>query len=352
MQRQYVCEAWLYCGPMQPRLKRSELDSLTEFYSLDGARTATLLELADAQPSRVEGFRFIATCLRIAGVLSLAAGLVFFVAANWNDIAVFGRFALIELSMLACAVLAWMKPPPSFIGRGAVFLTFIATGALLGLFGQTYQTGADVYELFLAWALLGLPLAIAAQWSVASAAWVLVFNAALLLFCGWRPAGGLLWVMLGGTHLQPALIILGAACLNLVLWCVSEFRHVGAVPEWVRRLIVSCAFGFATWGGVLGVMGGNLLFSNLQIDPVSLLILAGAMIVVVAYAVHRRDDIYPLAVVMGTFIIVSIVWLAHVVEFRDEGMFLFLSLWLIGTSTVAGKMLTAVTRAWRTGAET
>jgi hypothetical protein len=51
---------------------------------------------------------------------------------------------------------------------------------------------------------------------------------------------------------------------------------------------------------------------------------------------------------MGTFIVVSIVWLARVVEFRDEGMFLFLAVWLIGTSTAAGKTLTALTRAWRT----
>jgi uncharacterized membrane protein len=77
-----------------------------------------------------------------------------------------------------------------FAGRGATFLAFVATGALLALFGQTYQTGADVYELFLTWALLGLPLVVAAQWGVASAAWVLVLNISLMLFSGWHPAGG------------------------------------------------------------------------------------------------------------------------------------------------------------------
>jgi hypothetical protein len=148
------------------------------------------------------------------------------------------------------------------------------------------------------------------------------------------------------VHFQPAHIILCAAWLNLLLWIAFEFRSTDAVPDWVRRLILSCAFGFATWGGVLGVMGGNLLFGTREIDPVSMLVLAAAMIAVVAYALHRRD-IYPLAVVMGTFIIVSIAWLARVVEFRDEGMFLFLALWLIGTSTAAGKILTALTRAWR-----
>ena len=142
-----------------------------------------------------------------------------------------------------------LKPPPHFVGRGAIFLAFIATGALLALFGQTYQTGADVYELFLTWALLGLPLAVAAQWSVASAAWVLVLNVALLLFCGWHPTGGLLWVVFGSTRFQPAQLIMGAAWLNLALWFAFEFWRVDAVPDWVRRLVLSCAFRLRHLGG-------------------------------------------------------------------------------------------------------
>jgi uncharacterized membrane protein len=335
---------------MQPTPKRSELDGLAEFYSLDVQRTQILLELAEARPSRAEGLRFLASCLRIAGVLSLAAGLVFFVAANWSEISVFGRFALMQLVLIACVVVAWMKPPPAFIGRGAVFLAFIATGALLALFGQTYQTGADIHELFLSWALLGLPLVIAAQWGVASAAWVLVLNIALLLFCGWHPTGGLLWAIFGGVHFQPAQTILCVAWLNLALWFAFECWPFDAAPHWVRRLILSCAFGFATWGGVLGVLGGNLLFDTREIDPITMLVLAAAMTAVVAHAVHRRRDIYPLAVVMGSLIVVSIVWVARVVEFRDEGMFLFLALWLIGTSTAAGKILTSLNRSWRTQA--
>src|SRR5688500_17510774 len=121
---------------MQPPLKRSELDGLAGFYSLDPPRTGAMLALAGARPSRAEGLRFLGKCLRIAGVLSLAAGVVFFVAANWSKLAVFGRFALIEIVLAGCVAMAFTRPPPAFIGRSATFLAFISTGALLALFGQ------------------------------------------------------------------------------------------------------------------------------------------------------------------------------------------------------------------------
>jgi len=332
---------------MQPKLKRSELDGLAEFHSLDATKVETLLDLAGARPSRSEGLRFLGHCLRIAGVLSLAAGLVFFVAANWSRIAVFGRFALIELVLVACAVLAFVKPPPHFAGRAAIFLAFIATGALLALFGQTYQTGADIYELFLTWALLGLPLAIAAQWGVASAAWVLVLNTSLLLFCGWHPAGGLLWTVFGGAHFQPAHLVMGAAWLNLALWFTFEFWRVDAVPDWVRRLLVSCAFGFGTWAGLMAITNMGYMHDAPRADPVTTLTLMLAMVVTAVYALRRHDDVYPLAVVMGTFIILTLTWLAQSNGFQDEGMLLMLALWLIGTSTAAGRVLTVLNRRWR-----
>ncbi len=230
-------------------MKRSELDHLAKFHSLDEQGIESLLAIAEARPGRAEGRLFLATCLRIGGLLSLSAGLVFFIAANWSRIAIFGRFALVEAVLVACGALAFWKPPPAGVGRGALFLAFISTGALLALFGQTYQTGADVYELFLTWTLLGLPLAFVARWSVTSAAWVLVLNLALMLYCGWQPTGGLLWVLFGRARFQTADLVMGAAWLNLLLWFAAEFTRPEAVSDWVRRLLVSCAFLFATWAG-------------------------------------------------------------------------------------------------------
>jgi uncharacterized membrane protein len=331
---------------VQPRPKRSELDHLAKFYSLDERGIDAMFGIADARPSRAEGLVFLSHCLRIAGVLSLAAGVVFFVAANWSEIAVFGRFALLELLLVACLATAFVKPPPSFVGRGALFLAFVATGALLALFGQTYQTGADVYELFLSWALLGLLLVVAAQWAVSSAAWVIVFNTALSLYCGWHPTSGFLWVVFGNSRISPADIITCAAGINLLLWFAAEWRKPVAVPDWVRRLLVSCAFGFATWAAVMAIFGDHLQSAapTFVLAPLSYVVMFGA---VIAYAWFRGRDIYPLAVAMGSFIIVSLFWIGERAERADEGLFLLLALYLIVTSTAGGKLLMALQRRWR-----
>ena len=333
---------------MPRSLKRNDLDHLARFHSLDEQGIESLLAIAEARPSRAEGRLFLAACLRISGLLSVAAGLVFFIAANWSDISIFGRFALVETVLVACGALAFWKPPPSGIGRGALFLAFIATGALLALFGQTYQTGAYVYELFLSWALLGLALVLLSRWSVTTAAWVLVLNLALMLYCGFRPTGGLLWVLLGGPRLQTADLVMAAAGLNLVLWFTAERLRPEGVPDWVRRLLVSCAFLFATWAGILSAVFDDVTAADaaasMSIAPLAYLVV---LAVTVAYTLRRREDIYPLAVVMGSFIAVSLVWMARAIDAHSEGVFLLFALYLVAVSAIGGRVLLTLLRHWR-----
>jgi uncharacterized membrane protein len=332
---------------VQPKLKRSELDHLAKFYSLDAQGVESLFAAAEARPTRAEGLRFLAHCLRTAGVLSLAAGLVFFVAANWGRLEVFGRFLLVELVLLGCAVVAFIRPPPSFAGRGALFLAFVATGALLALFGQTYQTGADVYELFLGWALLGLPLALVAQWSMTSATWVLVFNTALLLYSGWQPTGGMLWMLLGSRHVSPSYILLAACWLNLLLWFIADWRESAVVPGWVRRILVSAAFTFCTWAGMVALFDADRSGYPREFDGPALLASLATMAAAAAYAYRKRQDIYPLAVVAGSLIVIGTGIVIKLFDNANEGVLLLSALWLIGSSTVAGRVLLRLMRQWR-----
>jgi len=335
---------------MRP-MNRKELDAFVEHHQLGAANVDLALTLAGARPTPAETSRFAIRALMLAGVISLAAGLVFFVAANWDELRVAGRFALLELLLLASLVFALLRPPPRALGRYALLAAFVATGALLALFGQTYQTGADIYELFLTWTLLALPFVLAGQWSVLWAAWILVLNVALGLFCGFRPDGGLLWILFSGAGWATSGLLLIAALVNLALWALAEFAYdrmpvplsAHTPPRWLRRVILTCAFFFATWAGCLAIAGYNE--ARWPVAAVAV-ILAG----VGFYAARRRVDVFPLALVAASVIALVTTLIS---EFRWEGLrspvgiSLLLALWLIVSSTVSGRVLMHLLRRWR-----
>jgi uncharacterized membrane protein len=337
-------------------MKRAELDAFVAHHGLSRSDVEVALELAEARPSAAELRSALIRILQLAGLLSLAAGVIFFIAANWELFAVFGRFALLEVLLAACVGLALWQPPPLPLGRFALLGAFMLTGALLALFGQTYQTGADIYELFLTWALLGLLFTVAAHWSVVWAAWVVVLNAALALYCGWRPEGGLLSLVLPFSLLNEAFALLIAMAINLALWFGAELsadtrfhaRIAAVTPRWLRRLLVACALAFGAWAGFAAMADRDFGRGGASAaDLVALLLLAAFLAAIAFHSLRRRNDVFALAGIAGTVIFLGTVFLVQVIRIEDEGILLILALWLIGSSTLLGHVLMRYVREWR-----
>jgi hypothetical protein len=336
-------------------MNRKELDALAAHHQLSASGVETLLDLADARPSPAEQARFGVRMLVLAGVLSLAAGVVFFVAANWDAMRVAGRFVLLETMFVVTTGAALWKAPPHAVGRYALLAAFILAGALLALFGQTYQTGADVYELFLTWALLGLPLVFAGRWSVLWAAWGVVLNVSLALFCGWRPQGGLLWVVFGGLDVAQSLLVMVPAGINLGLWGLCEATRRTSLnaafsqqaPEWLRRFIIACAIAFGTWAGGIAILD-DVVRSDFADRSVETLLLHAVLLSVIGFhTVRRRVDAFPLAAIAASVILLGTFAIGQFAPTRDMGTFFILTAWLVVSSTVCGRILLGVSRAWR-----
>ena len=326
-------------------MNRNELDAFADHYGLTEEGVASALALANARPSRPEVERLGVRALYLAGVLSVAAGVVFWVAANWGALGVFGRFALVQGVLLAAVAVALWRPPPHAVGRHALLLAFIVTGALFALFGQTYQTGADVYELFLSWSLLGLLLVIAAQWSVPWAAWMLVLNVALALFCGARPEAGLFWLALAPWDLSQSQLLLVPLVINVVLWVASVAlegtRSSPLAPAWLGRLALACAVGYGTWAGMIVVVRSEA-GAGIAGLLVPLVVFAG----VAMHTLRRRVDVFPLAMIEASLIVLSTTAIVEYGDFDDIGVFFVLSAWLVISSTVSGHYLMRLVRAW------
>jgi uncharacterized membrane protein len=58
----------------------------------------------------------------------------------------------------------------------------VLTGVLLAVIGQVYQTGADVFELFVAWAALILPWTVISRHAAHWLLWLVVAEVALVLY--------------------------------------------------------------------------------------------------------------------------------------------------------------------------
>jgi uncharacterized membrane protein len=93
-------------------MNRKELDAFVEHHRLDAAHVELALTLARARPAPAETLRFVIRASMLAGIVSLAAGMVFFVAANWDALRVACRFALHETVLLGSLALAHLRTAP------------------------------------------------------------------------------------------------------------------------------------------------------------------------------------------------------------------------------------------------
>lgn len=278
--------------------------------------------------------------LNAAGVASLGAGVIFFVAANWQDYGILGRFAILQASLLATAGAAFWKPPPHALGQSALVLAILITGALLALFGQSYQTGADLYELFFIWFVLALPFTIAGNSGAAWATGWTVLNIGLAVYTGLHDAHLMRWLWTGRLGLERPTLMLVAAAVNIAGAVLFMHRAIG--PAWLHRLFLAYGFLFGTTACILALFA--------PAGAQNAWVIAGFALASAALAwdtLRRRTDVYPMALIAGAWIAISTAWWIHVLKFNDLGSFFLLPAWLIATSTVAGFVLMRWVREWR-----
>src|SRR5690606_21168947 len=109
------------------------------------------LAVAPGTPQALE--RRIRSGLLLVAALLLASGLIFWVAANWQGQTRLFKLGLIEggLALSVLAALVWPR-----VRVAALLCATLVLGGLLAYVGQTYQTGADAWQLFATWAALSL----------------------------------------------------------------------------------------------------------------------------------------------------------------------------------------------------
>lgn len=116
------------------------------------------------------------------GASQFLAGVIFFFAYNWHDLSDIAKFAIVESALVIAVAGAWLVGLDRAFGQVLLIAASVLTGVLLAVIGQVYQTGADAFELFVAWALLILPWVVISRSAVHWLLWLVVAETALALY--------------------------------------------------------------------------------------------------------------------------------------------------------------------------
>jgi uncharacterized membrane protein len=91
------------------------------------------------------------------GVALMLSGVVYFFAHNWDHLTNADKLALAAGAVILSFVGSAWRGFDHLIGKTILFAASALVGVFIAVFGQVYQTGADSYQLFTAWALLIFP---------------------------------------------------------------------------------------------------------------------------------------------------------------------------------------------------
>lgn len=158
---------------------RLALYELAAEHRLDREQLRRLFGLAALNDEAPGATRWLPRGVAVLAAALGGLGIVLWIAANWDTLGRFGRFALLQAFVLVmCLGALWRPAARAPLG----LLALLGTGALFAYFGQTYQTGADPWQLFALWAALTLPLCLAVRSDVLWAPWALVVMTGISLW--------------------------------------------------------------------------------------------------------------------------------------------------------------------------
>ncbi|MEO8337163.1 MAG: DUF2157 domain-containing protein [bacterium] len=299
-------------SPATPRRVRE----IARVASLPPRVRSRALELVDATPDTPAWHQFLSRALLLLGAALVLSGVVCFVAYNWDRVGPFAKFALVEIAIVVAAIVGWRKLP-QLTGQVALSAAAVLVGALLALYGQVYQTGADPYGLFLGWLVLILPWVVAAEFGPL---WIFalgLLDAGVLLYWG---------EVVGRGSLRDALpiVIAGIHALALVAYELQRRLTSRRAPH----LIASVGFLALLISASLWVLGDH----RPSVHTLGAVVFAASIVAALQYYRRRRPDRFMVTVVVAS----ALVWVAIAI---GRVVFEYLHLEILGGFVMAAVVL-------------
>lgn len=273
-------------------------------------------------------FDFISQSMLWLGSIAIAIGVIFFFAYNWQDMSNLSKFVLLQsLIVISGFTYTQLQKYSSFSSANLLFIALLI-GALFALFGQTYQTGKDPWQLFFIWTLVMTPISYISRSAVLWLFWLALANLTVILLLdvryGWfatlwyRDKDIIYYILLNGIT---------AIVFELLFRVQRLYNRIAAQVGLVLTMIGM------TWMIIYYIF-------DMRNNGIEYLFYLLWMAAVYYYYRIKTLDVLVLSSWVVSGIVFTIGMLGRLVDNDfDGGFFLLLGIVTIGLSVIGGKWL-------------
>lgn len=315
--------------------KRSLILQWLNDSNINKEQAEDILSSVGVLPDGIRWRIFIENLLLWLGGIALAFAMMFFIAYNWEVMGRFAKFALVEVSIVLCLVAYWRLDVDKVAAKVSITMATVLLGVLLALYGQTYQTGADPWQLFFNWALLILPWAFVARFATLWLIWVVLLNLSIMLY--FQARGGMFGLIFDQTdHVFWVSFIFNS--LILMSWELAATKFSWLRERWPVWLIAIAA-GFS-----ISFLMLSAIFDQYASEGWAVLLYFIWAASIYFIYIKRIPDLFMLAGLCLSAIVVITTFIAsHIFDNADPiGAFLFLALLIIAMAAGSAKWLKSV----------
>jgi uncharacterized membrane protein len=323
-----------------PQVSDALLRALAGTGALDATALTRARTIAGITPNGANWVSFLERVFVIGGAAIASAALVCFIAYNWDALGRWFRFALLEGAVLVCAIAAMLLVSKPLLSKAFAVLAYFSMGGLLAFVGQTYQTGADTYQLFFAWAALGLIWCFAAKWW---GLWLVAFGVLQIGLATWINLDVVLPLMKYADWRAYAVIVTNLTCFAIFY----SLRNTSGLDSfWLWRIAAATTIAWAT---LIAITWGESNKVSLPLNAIA------ALLVVALYCWtnrvgHESFDPTLLYVCAFAAITLSTWWLGKTIvrlSSMSTEVFSLFAIYLAATAAGATLWITNLTKRHR-----
>lgn len=297
------------------------------------------LKIIGFTPDARKWNRFLDILLLVLGAGLMVSGIYFFFAYNWADMHRFVKLGIVEALILGMVVATSRLAPTNLPGKITLTVAGVLIGALLAVYGQIYQTGADAYTLFLGWTLLMAGLVFVSRFTPMWFIWILLVNTTLLLY--WDQ------MVEYNSPIFTAIYLWGFVVngLFILAWEFFSRRTDWLVSRWTPRVLSIAVFYVITAPALILVTGEWQWNRDPLVLSMSILFVIFIPIVIYVYS-QKMLDLFMLTLSAISLMTVFTTWAGNLLDGLGDFTPLVLGLLVIGQTALVVTLLLRVSKSW------